>query len=196
MFLGHFCYWTLFVVTVIHNCALDSASDSITLCFLLNCICSVVLCVPVLYCKVSPYLIYGHISRAVFFFFLPLWFVDNPFLTHGFDYVHFVFDIWLMFLSGLIYNNWAGWILVSCSRSRTLSLGTAVDGHMAGCRFDPAYYLLVMTWYLCFRGHHAALACDVCCDHDCTLYMKVFKALYRPLTSQIVYFSQTTVMFI
>lgn len=108
---------------------------------------SVVLCVPLLYCKVSPYLIYSHMSRTVFF---PLWFVDKPFFTHGFDYVYFVFDIWLMFLSGLIYNNWAGWILVSCSRSRTLSPAMDVDGHMGGCRFDPAYYLFVMTWYLFF----------------------------------------------
>ena len=71
-----------------------------------------------------------------------------------------------------------------------------VDGHMGGCRFDPAYYLFVMTWYRFFQGHHAALACDVFCDHDCTLYMKAFKALDRPLTSKILYFSQTTVMFI
>lgn len=78
-------------------------------------------------------------------------------LTHGFDYVNFVFDIRLMFLSGLIYNNWAGWILVSHLRSRTSWLGKTVDEHMGYCQFDLADNPCSGTVW----GPHAVHVCDV-----------------------------------
>lgn len=87
--------------------------------------------------------------------FSPVWdLMISPIWPMVFSLCSFYFDIWLMLLSGLIYNNWGCGI----SRSRTTLLGRAVDGHMACYRSDLAYYLLVMGWSCYFIGRHCCTA--------------------------------------
>lgn len=194
MFLGHFCYWTLFVVTVTHYCASDCASGSITL-FLIELHLLCLLCCVCLYCIVkSHHTLYIAICPELFFSHYDLLISRS---------LHMVLIMFILFLT-FGWCSYQGWFTIT----EQVGFKYLVQGRghfhppwmsmVTWAAVDLIQLIISLLWLgICFfRGHHAALACDVCCDHDCTLNMKAFKALVRPLTSKILYFSQTTVMFI